>query len=53
VIDYDGRKGWFVKLMGHYTPREVLLREMQEAGYEVAEEHDWIDRQSFIIFNPR
>ena len=50
VIDYDGRKGWFVRLMGHSTPRDVLLREMAEAGYEVAEEHDFIDRQSFVIF---
>jgi len=23
---------------------------MSEAGYEVAEEHDFIDRQSFVIF---
>jgi ubiquinone/menaquinone biosynthesis C-methylase UbiE len=53
VIDYDGRKGWFVKLLGHYTPREELLREMREAGYEVAEEHDFIDRQSFLIFKAR
>ena len=52
VIDYDGRKGWFVRWMGHYTPREELLREMREAGYEVAEEHDFIDRQSFVIFEP-
>ena len=50
VIDYDGRKGWFVRLLGHYTPREELLREMREAGYEVVEEHAWIDRQSFVIF---
>ena len=50
VIDYDGRKGWFVRLMGHTTPREELLREMAEAGYEVAEEFDFIDRQSFVIF---
>ena len=53
VIDYDGRKGWFVRLMGHYTPREDLLREMGEAGYAVAEEHDFIDRQSFVVFTPR
>jgi len=53
VIDYDGRKGWFVRLMGHTTPRDVLVREMDEAGYEVAEEHDFIDRQSFVIFEPR
>jgi hypothetical protein len=39
--------------MGHYTPREELLREMGEAGYEVAEEHDFIDRQSFVIFEAR
>ena len=50
VIDYDGRKGWFVRLMGHTTSREELLREMAEAGYEVAEEFDFIDRQSFVIF---
>jgi ubiquinone/menaquinone biosynthesis C-methylase UbiE len=53
VIDYDGRKGWFVRLLGHSTPRDMLLREMGEAGYEVVEEHDFIDRQSFVIFVPR
>jgi arsenite methyltransferase len=53
VIDYDGRKGWFVRLMGHSTPPDVLLREMGEAGYEIAEEHDFIDRQSFVIFRVR
>ena len=50
VIDYDGRKGWFVRLFGHTTPREELLREMAEAGYAVTEEFDFIDRQSFVIF---
>jgi arsenite methyltransferase len=53
VIDYDGRKGWFVRWMGHSTPRDLLLREMDEAGYEVAEEHDFIDRQSFVVFRAR
>jgi ubiquinone/menaquinone biosynthesis C-methylase UbiE len=52
VIDYDGRKGWFVRLTGHITAREELLREMREAGYEVAEEFDFIDRQLFLIFRP-
>jgi arsenite methyltransferase len=52
VIDYDGRKGWYMRLMGHITPRDVLLREMAEAGYEAAEELDFIDRQSFVIFSP-
>ena len=52
VIDFDGRKGWFVRLIGHITAREELLREMGEAGYEVAEEFDFIDRQLFLIFRP-
>jgi ubiquinone/menaquinone biosynthesis C-methylase UbiE len=53
VIDYDGRKGWFVRWMGHYTSRELLLQEMREAGYEVVAEHDFIDRQSFVVFGVR
>lgn len=53
VIDYDGRKGWLVRWIGHTTPRDVLLREMDEAGYEVVAEHDFVDRQSFVIFRPR
>jgi ubiquinone/menaquinone biosynthesis C-methylase UbiE len=53
VVDYDGRKGWFVRLMGHSTPRDELLQEMDEAGYEVAAEHDFIDRQSFVVFRAR
>lgn len=52
VVDFDGRRGWFVRLTGHYTPRELLLREMDEAGYEVEREHDFIDRQTFIVFKP-
>jgi ubiquinone/menaquinone biosynthesis C-methylase UbiE len=52
VIDFDGRKGWFVRWMGHITPRELLLSEMAEAGYQVAEEFDFIDRQFFVIFRP-
>jgi ubiquinone/menaquinone biosynthesis C-methylase UbiE len=50
VIDYDGRKGWFVRWTKHFTPRALLLQEMAEAGYEVAQEFDFIDRQSFVIF---
>lgn len=53
VIDYDGRKGWFVRWTGHYTSRELLLQEMREAGYEVVAEHDFIDRQSFVVFEVR
>jgi ubiquinone/menaquinone biosynthesis C-methylase UbiE len=52
VIDFDGRKGGYMGWFGHVTPRGELLREMAEAGYEVAQEFDFIDRQSFVIFRP-
>ncbi|MBI4581881.1 MAG: methyltransferase domain-containing protein [Planctomycetes bacterium] len=51
VIDFDGRK--FMRLLGHYTPKETLLREMSEAGYEVVESYDFLDRQSFVIFRAK
>ena len=50
VLDYDGRKGWFVRLFGHTTSRDELLQEMTAAGYRVAAEHDFIDRQFFVVF---
>ncbi|MBW2267951.1 MAG: methyltransferase domain-containing protein [Deltaproteobacteria bacterium] len=53
VIDFDGRKGLFVTWTGHYTERETLLGDMSSAGYRVAQDLDFLDRQSFIIFAPK
>jgi ubiquinone/menaquinone biosynthesis C-methylase UbiE len=50
ILDYDGRKGWLVRLVGHYTPKQEILREMEEAGYRLADDVDFLDRQSFLIF---
>jgi ubiquinone/menaquinone biosynthesis C-methylase UbiE len=52
VLDFDGRKGWFVRIAGHYTPRELVLAEMRDAGYAVEAEFDFIDRQLFLVFRP-
>lgn len=52
IVDYDGRKGWFVRLVGHFVEKEVLLREMEEAGYRVAADPGFLDRQSFVVFAP-
>ena len=49
VIDYNGN-GWFAKHFGHYTPRDVILQEMQSAGYRLERSYDFIDRQSFLVF---
>lgn len=52
VIEFDGRKGTFVKLSGHYTEKSLILEEMAEAGYRVDEDFGFLDRQSFVVFAP-
>ena len=52
VVEYDGTKGFFVRWMGHSTSKELILSEMQEAGYRVSEDLGILERQSFIVFEP-
>jgi ubiquinone/menaquinone biosynthesis C-methylase UbiE len=52
IVDYDGRKGWFVQWMEHFTPKDEVLEDMEAAGYRVEKEHDFLDRQTFIVFAP-
>jgi ubiquinone/menaquinone biosynthesis C-methylase UbiE len=52
ILEFDGSRGWFVRWFEHYTSRDQLIREMQEAGYRVEREHDFLDRQAFVVFAP-
>jgi ubiquinone/menaquinone biosynthesis C-methylase UbiE len=52
VIDYD-RRSWLDGLWNHYTPKEVIKSELQQAGYELQNDFDFLDRQSFLIFTPK
>ncbi len=52
IVDYDGRKGLFVRIVGHYTAKDELLGDMRQAGYRIEKDHDFLDRQSFVIFVP-
>lgn len=49
IVDYSG-KGWFIRLLGHFTAPEVIREEMESAGYRLEKSLDFIDRQSFQIF---
>jgi ubiquinone/menaquinone biosynthesis C-methylase UbiE len=51
IIDFN-REGW-IQSLGHYTPAEDIKREMNEAGYELEREHDFLTKQSFLVFVPR
>ena len=50
IIDYD-RRAWFEGLLRHYTPSEFIKREMEQAGYTLQQELNFLDRQSFQIFS--
>jgi len=49
IIDLD-RRAWLEGLLGHYTTSETIKREMEQAGYTLQQELDFLDRQSFLIF---
>jgi arsenite methyltransferase len=52
VIDYN-RTAWLEGLWGHYTPREFIKRELEQAGYQLQKDFDFLERQSFLVFAPK
>jgi len=40
-------------LLRHYTPSEFIKREMEQAGYTLQQEFDFLDRQSFLVFTTK
>lgn len=45
-------EGFFAGLFGHATNEEKIRREMEAAGYRLTAQHDFLERQSFLIFAP-
>ena len=52
IIDFSGKQ-WFEFFGGHYTPREVIKREMKEAGYVLQREFDFLPKQYFLVFSKK
>lgn len=52
VIDFNG-EGWFTRLIGHWTPREVILQELQQADYSLQQELTFLPNQVFLLFSYR
>jgi len=50
IIDFNG-EGWLQQIIGHYTSNEVIQRELQEAGYALDQELDFLPDQVFLIFS--
>jgi len=49
VIEFDGQ-GWVQRLFPHFTAPEVIRAEMEAAGYQRVEAFDYLERQSFQVF---
>ncbi|HEU4343902.1 MAG TPA: class I SAM-dependent methyltransferase [Candidatus Binatia bacterium] len=52
IIDFN-QKAWLEGLLRHYTPSDLIQREMEQAGYVVGREFDFLEKQSFLVFAPR
>ena len=51
VIDFDaGRKGGPPAPVGHEVAERAVIAEAREAGWEVAERHDFLPSQFFLVF---
>ncbi|MEM3556029.1 MAG: methyltransferase domain-containing protein [Candidatus Micrarchaeia archaeon] len=54
IIEYKpGGFFSFHTIFGHYVPQDVIIKEMEEAGYRVERKFDFLPEQSFTIFKPR
>ncbi len=50
IIDFN-EKGWFERFGGHYTPSDVITKEMKDAGYALQREFGFLTKQYFLIFS--
>lgn len=52
IHDLSGILRLFVST-GHWTPEELLKREMTAAGYELLERYDFLPTQNFHVYRPK
>jgi len=51
IIEYKkGKPFTFRGMFGHYVAKEVIIREMEEAGYVLEKEFDFLPEQHFTIY---
>lgn len=54
IIEYKRAKSFtFRRMFGHYVPKETIIREMEEAGYLLEKEFDFLPEQHFTIYSKR
>jgi len=52
IIEYKRGGGFsFHRMFGHFVPKEIIVAEMNKAGYRLKENFDFLPEQSFTIFS--
>jgi ubiquinone/menaquinone biosynthesis C-methylase UbiE len=51
IIEYE-KYGWVQRIFPHYTDPELIRSELEAAGYRRVKAFDYLERQSFQIFEP-
>ena len=49
IVEYK-KHGWLQRVFPHHTPPETIRAEMAAAGYRLAAQHEFLERQSFLVF---
>ena len=49
IVEYHP-EGWFYST--HGTAKEVIVSEMEQAGFRLVSDHDFLEKQSFVVFSP-
>ena len=51
ILDYNSNGTFsFHRLFGHYVPKEKIIHDMHQAGFELKKSFDFLPEQSFLIF---
>jgi arsenite methyltransferase len=51
IIEYKAGGFSFHRLFGHYVPKEIIIKEMEQAGFQLEQELDFLPEQSFTFFH--
>jgi ubiquinone/menaquinone biosynthesis C-methylase UbiE len=49
IVEYEGDEGFHL-FGGHSTASDEIRAEMEQAGYRLAVQHDYLSKQSFLVF---
>ena len=53
LIEYNKKSSGFVGLFGHYTPEEEIVEVMDEAGFCLLENFNFLQEQSYNVFKSK